>query len=252
MIDVVVPVHNQVMLVAQCIYGLSTQRDIGQIIVVDDASTTDEIAAFCDTNRRVRYVRLDENVGFVGAVNTGMERATTEYAVIVNSDTSPSGSNSLSGLVYAAHEQNMHVGGAKLLFMGGSRYGRRGTIQHAGIAFDYEGIPYHPFMHLHRRTKAANIVRRVNAVTGAVMAVRLDVWRSIGGFDSEFAPGVFEDVDFCLKAGKVVYSPHSEWLHMMHGSQTDEHDLFDNMKDHLDKLLRRWKPSSDEELFYGA
>ena len=252
MIDVVVPCYGQLDLVSQCVSGLLAQKDIGQLILVDDAHPGDEIAEFCAAIGQVRYFRLIDNMGFVGAVNFGMSMVETEYAVIVNSDTVPDANDSLRSLIYLLHDHRMNIGGPKLLFMNGSKYGHRGTIQHAGVAFGYNGVPYHPFMHLHRRTEAANVVRRVNAVTGAVLAVRTEVWRSVGGFDAEFAPGVFEDIDFCLKAGKVAYVSHSEWWHLMHGSQTDEHNLFDNEREHLDRLLRRWGVRSDEEIFYGG
>jgi GT2 family glycosyltransferase len=252
MIDVVVPVYNQLALVAQCIDALAAQKGVGRIVMVDDGSGSEivEYAKHCP--EQVRCIRMETNVGFVDAINTGMEAVSTEYAVIVNSDTVPVRADSLYALVMATHDAKALVGGPKLLFMGGSRYGVKGTIQHAGVGFNPDGVPYHPFMHLHRHTRAANIMRRVHAVTGAVMAVRLDVWRSLRGFDSEFAPGVYEDVDYCLRANSVYYFPHSEWYHLMHGSQSAGHNLFNNESEHLSRLVRKWNPKCDEELFYGV
>ena len=251
MIDVVLPVYNQFQLVAQCVDCLLHSDRIGTVIVVDDASTDESISELAEI-RGVDYVRMPENVGFVGAVNEGMRFVSTQYAVIVNSDTTPVHNQSLRDLVYTLDGKGMYVAGPKLLFMRGSKYGREGTVQHAGVAFGRDGVPYHPFMHLHRNTAAVNIEREVSAVTGAVMAVKAEAWQSIGGFDEHFAPGVYEDVDLCLRFGGALYAPNSEWYHLMHGSQTPGNDLFDNEQDHLEKLMRRWHPKCDEAIFYGV
>ena len=252
--DIVIPVFNQFGLTSQCIDCVLHQGNVGKVIVVDDAST-DAILVYylmeMSAGGHIHYIRNARNIGFVGTANRGMECVESEYGLLVNSDTVPIGDNALISLIAQMHDVRYHVAGPKLLFMNGSKHGKRGTIQHAGVGFNPEGIPYHPFMHLHRDTKAACIRKKVTAVTGAVFAVRMDVWNALGGFDEAFAPGVYEDVDFCLKAGKVLYVPQSEWLHRMHGSQVDGIDLFDHEEDHLKLLLRRWGIRCDEELYYG-
>ena len=254
MIDVVVPVFNQLELTSQCINCLAYQRNIGRIIVVDDASDDPALVEYLTVmamDGRILVFRNDENVGFVDSVNRGMEHVETEYGVIVNSDAAPIGENALFILVAETHTGKFNVAGAKLLFMDKSRYGRESTIQHAGVGFNPDGVPYHPFMHLHKDTRAANITRSVTAVTGAVFAVNMDVWNDLDGFDREFAPGVYEDVDYCLRAGRVLYVAKSEWFHKMHGSQTDSHDLFTNSDAHLNLLLSKWGVRCDEVLYYG-
>jgi len=255
--DVVVPTYNQFNLVTQCIASLSGQEGIGTIIVVDDASTdfaTVEYLSYMHNEGSIRLLRSDSNRGFIRSVNAGMKMVETQYAVIVNSDTVPTGRYALYNLVVGVHNARAQVGGAKLLFMPGSKYGKRFTIQHAGIAFDPELVPYHPFMHLHRDTKAANVTRKVNAVTGAIFCVEVDTWTKVGGFDPVFGGGVYEDVDYCLRAGDVMYISGSEWLHMMHGSQTQGHDLFDLSDHNLEILHKKWRHAlkCDQKLFYGV
>ena len=249
MIDVVVPVYGQLHLVAQCLDTLKAQEYIGRIIVVDDCSPPDGTSEYLDI-ADVTVIRNAENRGFVESVNAGMELVESEYAVIVNSDTSPVDGDSLYTLVRSAYFAGAAVAGARLLFMPGSNEGRQFTIQHAGVAFDPDGVPYHPFMHLHADTRAANRRMMVTAVTGAVFCVHTDTWRELDGFDTEFSPGVYEDVDYCLRAKKVLYEPQSVWLHMMHGSGGG---LFDHAESHLKKLLSRWgRLESDEHLYYGV
>jgi GT2 family glycosyltransferase len=176
----------------------------------------------------------------------------TQYAAIINSDTLPLAKDSLHILVLAMEETGANVTGAKLLFMPGSPYGNEYRVQHAGVGFDVNGKPYHPFIGVHRDTKAVNILRRVTAVTGAVMCVRVAKWREIGGFDTAFAPGIYEDVDYCLKSDRVFYVPYSEWLHWMHGSRVKGRDIFDCHDDNLKLLLKRWATMCDERIYYGV
>jgi glycosyltransferase involved in cell wall biosynthesis len=65
-------------------------------------------------------------------------------------------------------------------------------------------------------------VRDVDFCSGAFMLVRADLWRSLDGFDSRYAPAYYEDTDFCLRvreAGyRVVYEPNAVMLHVEGGS----------------------------------
>ena len=250
MIDVVIPVHNQFELVCQCVDSVMSQVGVRKVIVVDDSSTD------CRLNDYYNIVdillsRTKSNLGFLGTANIGMSLAETEFAVIINSDVIATKQDSLFTLVDAMIASGANVASGKLLYMPGSRHGKAFTIQHAGVGFGPDGVPYHPFMNLHQDVRAANIAKRVTAVSGAVFGVRMSTWNEIGGFDPVYGMGVYEDVDYCLKAGKVLYEPKSVWLHLMHGSQTPENDMFEWHSQNLRVLLGRWQVPSDEELYYG-
>jgi glycosyltransferase involved in cell wall biosynthesis len=216
MIDIVIPVYNQFLLVCQCVDALLAQSMVGRVIIVDDASTQEHLLDYYDY-MGFDVVFNDENVGFLGSANRGMELVEAEYAIIVNSDVVPLSKRAVSDLVFAMDDTQANVGSGLLLHMPGKTNAL--TIQHAGVGFNPEGVPYHPFMGLHRDTKAAKVSKRVNAVSGAVFAVRMSRWRELGGFDPVYGRGVYEDVDYCLRAQRVLYEPKSEWLHLMHGSQ---------------------------------
>lgn len=255
MIEVVIPAYNQPHLVQQCVDAVLAQRGVGQVHVADDYSTDVHLRDYYRVMLKAKRFRLvfrgQENVGFLPTVNLAMKFVRSEYAVIVNSDTVPLSRDCLHKLVTALDVENANVCGAKLLFMPGSKYGQPWTIQHAGVGFNPDGRPYHPFMHLHRDTRAANIPKMVTAVTGAVFAVRMSKWRELGGFDEVYGRGVYEDVDYCLRAHRVIYEPQSEWLHLMHGSQTKDNDLFDHEQENLKTFRKRWRPWCDERIYYG-
>ena len=74
-----------------------------------------------------------------------------------------------------------------------------GTLQHAGVVFGSgKQGPYHLL-----RTRPSHLMPRVDrefqAVTGACMLVKDELWRKLGGLDEDYPFGL-EDIDFCLRA----------------------------------------------------
>ena len=62
-----------------------------------------------------------------------------------------------------------------------------------------------------------NYLRQVDYVSGAAMMLPRALWKEVGGFSEEFAPGYFEDTDLAMKvreAGRlIVYVPTSTIIH---------------------------------------
>jgi GT2 family glycosyltransferase len=73
-----------------------------------------------------------------------------------------------------------------------------GAVDHTGIVFNAKGKPEHRT----DRGWPGQAVRRVDAVTGACLALRRDLWNQLGGFDEGFRNGC-EDIDLCLRAGRA-------------------------------------------------
>jgi len=128
-------------------------------------------------------------------------------------------------------------------------------VQHAGVASGVGGLPYHPFMYLHKDTPHVNRVMCVNAVTGAAMLIKRAAWDELNGFDTAFGLGVFEDVDFCWRAramGKtVIYDGYVFMYHHMHGSKHNHGYHHDVSGQNLKLLADRHQMGVDEHLFYG-
>lgn len=58
-----------------------------EILVVDNASSTDPSALFAERYPEVRLIRSEKNLGFTGGNNLGIAAARGEYLFIVNNDT---------------------------------------------------------------------------------------------------------------------------------------------------------------------
>lgn len=87
-VSVVIPTYNRVSLVERAIESALTQtlEDI-EVIVVDDRSTddTEAVVAAID-DKRVRFLRHDENRGGSAARNTGIDHARGEYIALLDDD----------------------------------------------------------------------------------------------------------------------------------------------------------------------
>ncbi|MGB3406739.1 MAG: glycosyltransferase [Jannaschia sp.] len=94
-LTIILPIHDAHDLLSECLARIA-RNTLGDwtLIAVDDASSDPRIRtrlrAFRDTDPRLRLIELDENLGFVGAVNVGLAEAEAPGhagpVVLLNSD----------------------------------------------------------------------------------------------------------------------------------------------------------------------
>lgn len=157
------------------------------------------------------------NRGFSGANNLGADQASGKHILFMNSDVFPQNTGWLEQMVDAL-EQNPNLGvvAPRLVFADGS-------LQHAGMEFKYRSdlgvwVNHHPFMGLDPTLDPYKELTILPAVTGACMLISRENFDDIGGWDTGYLIGDFEDSDFCLKlqaAGKECgYLPIVELTHL--------------------------------------
>lgn len=148
-----------------------------EIIVVDNASPTDDPGPIARLFPRVQLIRATENLGFAGGNNLGLHRATGEYVLFLNNDTevAPDFLEPLVALFEA--DPTAGIASAKLLF-----FGTPGPlIQYAG------STPLNPWTGRNRSLGAHepdrgqhDRTRRTGLPHGAAMMVPLRVIRQVG------------------------------------------------------------------------
>lgn len=88
-VSIIIPTYNRKKLLPACIESVlhQTYRNL-EIIVVDDASTdnTAELFSATFTDPRIRFIRLEKNVGVAGARNAGLDIMTGELFSVWDSD----------------------------------------------------------------------------------------------------------------------------------------------------------------------
>lgn len=164
-----------------------------------------------------RAVVLSHNVGFSGVNNIGAELARGRLLLLLNSDVFPRDAGWL-GEMSRFYDETPAIGalGPKLLYEDDS-------IQHAGLYFRrlIETELWnneHYYKGLHRTLPAANLTRRVPAVTAACMMIDLALYREMGGLRGMYIQGDYEDSDLCMRlseAGRQIwYLPSVELYHL--------------------------------------
>jgi O-antigen biosynthesis protein len=210
-VSIIIPVFNQFHFTQACLASL--QKHSGwhafEVIIVDDGSR-DETVTSVPQMKGVVYLRNGTNTGFVGACNRGAGKARGEYLLFLNNDTiaKPGWLDAL--LETFQLEPRAGLVGSKLLFPDG-------RLQEAGsiIWRDGSGWNYGKFDDAGK--PEYNYLRDVDYCSAACVMIPKSLFESVGGFDTQYAPGYYEDTDLSFKVRqngyKVLYQPLSEIIH---------------------------------------
>jgi len=200
-VTIVIPSYRDAKLVAQLVTKIrqTTDRDRVRIVVADDASGPEHLAALGQIDG-IEVVRGEQNAGFATNVNRGLREADPGHDVILlNSDVVPM-RDWLASLQHATtHSPETGIVGAKLLYPDN-------RIQYAGTIRNPDAPEW--FDHRYRFKPAdwgpADIGGPTLAATGACMYIVRAVLDRVGLFDEEYGMG-YEDVDYCLRAWEAGY-----------------------------------------------
>ncbi|TMA54666.1 MAG: glycosyltransferase [Deltaproteobacteria bacterium] len=199
-VDIVVPVYNAREDVTACVESvLRHARGDWRLVLVDDASTDPELAAYLDrvaeSHAPVRLLRNAANLGFVRTANRGMRAAGGRDVLLLNSDTIVTAGflDRLQACAYADHRTGIV-----------SPLSNNATIcsvPEIGQANPIpEGSTVDSFGALVAGSSLGLRPEIVTAV-GFCMYVRDAVLARVGYFDEEnFGRGYGEENDFCQRA----------------------------------------------------
>lgn len=185
-----------------------------EVIFVDNASPDDSAAVAVGALESLplphQLIALERNLGCAGGNNTGWHAARGEIIVFLNPDTElrPNCIEELVSPLLA--DDAIGITGAKMYFPGGR------IIQHAGGIVHPNGMTNH-----HGAGREDNgqwdTPRDVDYVTGAALAMRRSFMARLGGFDEDYFPAYYEEVDLCLRARRagtrIVYIPTAVLTH---------------------------------------
>lgn len=222
-LSIVIVNWNSKHFVKKCLFSIRKHcSDLNpQIIVVDGGSYDGCDAMLAEEFPEVEFVQSRENIGFGRSNNLGVEKAKCEALLFLNPDTEVK-----EGAIQALLDglQNLDKAG----IVGAKQLNTDGSLQFSSI----HRLP-RPWRQafttaqLHKRywklSGALNASEPVvvEAISGACMMMRLDLFRKVGGFSPEFFMYA-EDMDLCLKvtqAGyKCFHNPHAIIIHHAGGT----------------------------------
>jgi N-acetylglucosaminyl-diphospho-decaprenol L-rhamnosyltransferase len=192
-------------------------------IIVDNASGDDTLAQ----GRTARVIANQTNRGFAAAVNQGIAATDAEFILLLNPDV-----NLLSAVDTLVDSSKRHGMAAGKLVDAAGQAQAGFTIRRfptpATLIFEVLGInrlwPSNPVNRRYRYLdRSLDQAGPVEQPAGAFLMIRRDVWAKTGGFDEQFAPIWFEDVDFCRRAIDSGY--RIEYVPSVAASHTGAHSI---------------------------
>jgi GT2 family glycosyltransferase len=213
--SVVLVVHNQPALTRACVESLRETRGPFELCVVDNASDTETVDYLDRLSRALplRYLRNDENVGLIRALNQGTNLATGDLLCFLHNDTELRDPRWLEHLQGAVAASSAHIGLAGLY--GVQRLRRDGRYVGRTIVHCLEDAPT-------LRTPRAEVA----VVDGVCLFLARDVLDAVGGFDEGygFFHGYDRDLSFAVRElGLHCAVVNAPFVHRGGGTRTAEH-----------------------------
>jgi N-acetylglucosaminyl-diphospho-decaprenol L-rhamnosyltransferase len=208
MIGIIVVTYNSEAVIGACLdAALATDSEI---VVVDNASADGTRAEV--TRRGVHLIANSTNLGFATAVNQGFGVLKCSYVLLLNPDAVLT--TSLAPLREACDLPGAAGAGGLLLDANGNpQVGFMVRRLPTPAALIMETLllnrvcPGNPVNRNYRCLGLNYSVRQeVEQPAGAFLMIRRAVWEELGGFDEQYWPLWFEDVDFCRRARNRGYT----------------------------------------------
>jgi len=186
------------------------------VVVIDNASE-DNTRELVRRRPAVTLIENSTNFGFARAVNQGVAALDTELILVLNPDVELT--SCVDAMETACQREGFGLAGGKLADATGrpqKGFTVRAFPTPLALVFEILGMnrlwPRNP---VNRRYRCLDLdlsrSAEVDQPPGALLMFRRDVWRRLGGFDTQFDPLWFEDVDFCKRARdfglKIQYVP---------------------------------------------
>jgi GT2 family glycosyltransferase len=227
-VHIIIPTHDNIKMFGSCLQSLGGIEYRGKLFVhvlahMCSDSTFDILIGMKDKELLSTLQRYEGEFNWSAINNSavdsvfyakeGCPELHKSAVVFMNDDIEAVDPYWLDEMIRELWQPGVGIVGAKLLYPDM-------RIQHAGVVIGMGGIAGHG----HKRLADSNsgyfcrhhLVQQMSAVTGACMAVKVEVFLGVGGFEEKL-PKAFNDVDFCLRvreAGyKVVYTP---WARLVH------------------------------------
>lgn len=257
-LDIVIPVYGRPDLLRECLQSLEIAAlDVDyQLFIVDDASPDKSAieVIYNSLNSNTKILQNQQNKGFPATANRGAALGKSSSILILNTDVMLQagavrkmlnalwGDKSPKGPITPSPDAQTGIVAPKLLFPDTANISpdARGKVQHAGLAINAQGRPFHIQSGWDADNPRLSQGRAMQAVTGACLMTRRDVWQDVtrthqkagdpsgGAFNEIYGLGTYEDVEYCFAVRgngyKVIFEPAAVGYHHVGGSVTQHQE----------------------------
>jgi len=252
-VSIILVLYNRCELTLLCLQSiLANCRTPYEVILIDNGSE-DRTAQLLDRIENATIARNTENMGFVKGVNQGANLCSGDYLLLLNNDAILIGDTVAAAVRLLEEEWDIGVVGGRIILLDG-------TLQEAGSIIWSDGSTLGCGRGLPADAPANMFRRDVDYCSGAFFTTRRADFEAIGGFDEDYSPAYYEEVDFCVRLAKqgkrTVYEPRAVILHYEFASSMErEHAIALYQRNRLlfvekhgDWLARQYAPSSEHVL----
>lgn len=199
-VDVVIVTGGRWDFLKECLEALDNQTIPVNILILDNASDPEERIQNNDLFNERTSKRIQQSLGFPAANNEAARMGSAPIILFLNDDCVLT-ENAVEKMLEIFKEPPIGVCGAKLLFPPSSTSPIRppGKVQHIGMALNIRGDVIHPLVGWSANNPKCNVSRDTFSVTGACLMTRRSLFNKIGGFDTSYGMGTFEDVQYCTQ-----------------------------------------------------
>ncbi len=199
---VVIPAYNGVRYFKENFKEV-TKMGVDEIVVVDDASTDGTAEYLKENYPKIKLVRHEINKRFPITVNDGFANTDADIVFLLNQDLKPRPDLLKNAL---KHFSDLSI--FAVTFNENSRSWADGFWKEGMLEFK-NGI-------------SDDTIHESLWPSGGSSAIRRSYWNDLGGFDSIFTPGYYEDLDLGLRAKrkgyKTIWDPKCEVDHLTEGT----------------------------------
>lgn len=194
---------------------------------MDNGSDDTDALAYFDTLKRnpnFTVLRDDRPFNYSQLNNLAARYANGDILGLINNDIEVISPEWLGEMVSHCLRPGVGAVGAKLLYPDG-------RLQHGGVILGVGGVANHAHLFIDKNSPGyfarANLIQQFSAVTAACLLVKKSIYQEAGGLDETNLAVAFNDVDFCIRLGKLgyrnIWTPHALLYH--HESATRGEDI---------------------------
>lgn len=206
-ISVIIPSYNAADYIQQAVENVLEQNfnDNFELIIVDDCSTDSTLAILESyrSNKRVRILKTDRNLGYPGAMNLGLSFARGKY--ISRMDADDVVNPLLLQMTFNFHEAL----GEDVAFVSSKRF----WISHSG--YTYHKIYDASAMHIHEYWE--DLINRNRLFTDVGTLFKRNIAEAVGGYNDYQRSGM--DVDLWLRMMEYTGKPCLTLIHPLVGKR---------------------------------
>ena len=258
LVSFIIPTRDHCDLLKSCIESLRiTNYPNLEYIVIDNDSVESDTLAYFDVlkSEGVRVLKYSGTFNFSAMNNRAVEVAQGELIALINNDIEVLESDWLNEMVRQLLRPNVGAVGAKLLWA-------NNFVQHGGVLLGQHGLAGHIGNDWHSNDSGYfgmnQRVRGVSAVTAACLLCRREDYIAVGGLNEIELPVNFNDVDFCLRLGKlgkrILWTPHARLRHLESASRGK--DLLPEQQARFERekryMRKNWTAVFTHDPFYNC